>query len=136
LIVVKIDSTSEPDASAAVDLLQSEYNIDTLDVVIANAGISKVYPTVATVKPEDILEHVSVNVIGPVLLFQAVLPLLQKSRNPKFVAMSSGAASIEGIERSFIPNAAYGSSKAHLNYIMREAHFENKNLTFVIIDPG
>lgn len=48
-------------------------------------------------KPVDMLKHYKVNVIGPVLLFQAVLPLLEKSEKGKFVAISSSAGLITGI---------------------------------------
>jgi len=136
LIVVKIDSASEPDALAAVKTLQAEHNITVLDVVIANAGISKIYPIVAEVKAEDLREHFNVNVVGVVLLFQAVLPLLQKSIQPKFVALSSSAGSIGNIEYRNVPNAAYGTSKATLNYVIRKAHFENENLIVFPVDPG
>jgi norsolorinic acid ketoreductase len=57
-------------------------------------------------------EHFLVNAIGPVLLFQAVLPLLSKARNPKFVVMSSSAGTIADTEKRPFPNTAY---KAALN---------------------
>ncbi len=134
LIVVKIDSASETDATAAVKQLQSTHKITSLELVIANAGIAQRHPTVADAKPAEFLEHVAVNVSGPVLLFQAVLPLLRKGS--KFVTMSSSAGSIGGIELRNVPNAPYGASKAALNYITRKAHFEHEDLIIFPIDPG
>ncbi len=134
LIVVKIDSASETDAAAAVRQLQSTHNITNLELVIANAGIAQRHSTVADTKPAEFLEHVAVNVGGPVLLFQAVLPLLHKGS--KFVTMSSSAGSIGGIELRPVPNAPYGASKAALNYITRKAHFEHEDLIIFPIDPG
>jgi len=89
---------------------------------------------VVDAKPAEFLEHVAVNVSGPVLLFQAVLPLLRKGS--KFVTMSSSAGSIGGIELRNVPNAPYGASKAALNYITRKAHFEHEDLIIFPIDPG
>ncbi|KAM0803849.1 hypothetical protein BDR22DRAFT_960464 [Usnea florida] len=81
LIIVKIDSISETDAAAAVETFQSEHSISSIDTVIANAGIAKTqaYGLVAGVKIHDVKEHVDVNAIGPLVLFQATLPLLQKA---------------------------------------------------------
>ena len=50
--------------------------------------------------------------------------------------MGSAAGSIGGIESSPVPNAAYGSSKAVLNYLTRKAHFENEGLVIFSIHPG
>jgi norsolorinic acid ketoreductase len=110
LIVVKIESAPTESALAAVKELQQIHGIKSLDVVIANAGISKIYPTVADVDVEDMKEHYLVNTIGVVTLFQAVLPLLNNSqKEKKFIAISSSAASIGDIgtrgvsERTVLP---------------------------------
>lgn len=135
IIVLKIENASESDALAAIEELQAR-NITALDVVIANAAIGKVYPTVATANPTDLQEHFLVNVIGTIVLFQATLPLLNNAKNPKFVAMGSSAGSIGGIDVRNFPNAVYGTSKAALNYVTRKMHFEHPNLTAFSIDPG
>ena len=85
---------------------------------------------------EDFHEHVQINVVGPVLLFQAVLPLLGKAVEPKFVAISSSAGSIGGMDLRQFPNMAYGPSKAMLNFVTRKVHFEHKGLVAFSIDPG
>jgi norsolorinic acid ketoreductase len=54
LIVVRIDSASKSSVADAMKHLRSTQNIRALDVVIANAGISRCYPTVAEVNVEDI----------------------------------------------------------------------------------
>lgn len=136
IIVVKIDSASETDASSAVNDLQSTHGITALDVVIANAGISKVFPPVSETKIPDVLEHFKVNVIGVIYLFQAVLPLLNKAKAPKFITLSTSAASIGNMQNRNFPNTPYGTSKAAVNYITRKIHFENPNLTAFPLDPG
>ncbi|KAF1842729.1 uncharacterized protein K460DRAFT_314276, partial [Cucurbitaria berberidis CBS 394.84] len=57
LIVVKLDASIEQDAQEAVVELQQKHGIQHLDIVIANAGIGYIYPTVAEVKIADIRAH-------------------------------------------------------------------------------
>lgn len=94
LIVVKLDSAVEADAIEAVKTLETQ-GIDSLDIVVANAGISEVYPEVSALNASDLQRHVTVNVLGVVWLYQAVLPLLRKSTNPKWVNMGSSAGGLE-----------------------------------------
>lgn len=136
LIIVKIDSTVESDARDAITRLKAEFGISKIDVVIANAGICKVYPTVAQAKVADMLEHFSVNAMGPLLLFQAVLPLMENAKIPKFVALSSGVASIADMGSTPVPHLAFGVSKAALNHIVRKISFEREKIIAFAIDPG
>ena len=136
LVLVKIESTSETDAASAVKELQSTHGITALDVIIANAGISKVFPPVSEVKMSDVREHFEVNVCAVIYLFQAVLPLLNKAQAPKFVTLGTSAASMADMEKRNFPNPAYGTSKAALNYITLKIHFENPKLTAFPLDPG
>lgn len=136
LIVVSIESTSETSALAAIEELKTKHHVEALDIVIANAGISAIFPPVSEVKPADMANHYAVNVIGPVLLFQAVKPLLLKSSNPKWVSMSSSAGTIIDMENLPIPNAAYAPSKTALNWISKKIHCENPELTAFPLDPG
>lgn len=136
LIIVSIESTSETSALTAIEVLKTKHHIETLDIVIANAGIAAIYPAVSEAKPADMANHYAVNVIGPVLLFQAVKPLLSKSSNPKWVSMSSSAGTIIDMENLPIPNAAYAPTKTALNWISRKIHCENPELTVFPLDPG
>lgn len=60
----KIDSVSDTDANDAVRLLHTEYGIDELDVVVANAGYGTVYGDLSQVKPHEVRELVDINTIG------------------------------------------------------------------------
>ncbi|KAJ1562782.1 hypothetical protein HK405_007879 [Cladochytrium tenue] len=98
IVVLKLDS-SNPKAAAAdgakvvADLVAQ--GINHLDVVVANAGIAKAAGPAVQVSADDVLEHLYVNTLGPLLLFQAVWPdLLSKSAKPIFVGVSTGLASI------------------------------------------
>lgn len=137
LIIVKIDSLSETDAQQAVAQLKSEHNITSLDVVIANAGIAKLFPLVQDARVEDFLDHYRTNVIGVAILYQAILPLLKNStKTPKFVAMSSLAGCIGEAEKSPVPNTVYGASKAALNFITKRIHAENADIIAFPVHPG
>lgn len=136
LIVVKIDSTSATDAKDAVQALKAEHGIQQLDVVIANAGLGNSWQKVINTTPESIRENTEVNTIGPLLLFQAAYPLLEVAKQPKFVVMATGVSSFSLMEHMPIPAAAYGSSKAGINYITRKIHFEHPNVTSVCLYPG
>lgn len=137
LIVVKIDSSSETDAAAAVKQLQDEHKITRLDVVIANAGMSHGVARVEALSPTDLLEVYQVNVVGPIVLFSAVAPLLKQSQNhPKFVTISSCLGTIGSMEQYPVPNCSYGMSKAALNFATKKIHLENEHLIAFPIHPG
>ena len=140
LIIVKIDSTLSTDSTTAIETLQSKYNIASLDIVIANAAISlpKAYGPVASVKIDDVKEHVDVNAFGPLRLFQTTLPLLKKAAHGpgKFITVSSTAGSIGAMESHPFTVAAYGASKAMLNCLNRKIHCEHEELIAFAVDPG
>jgi len=133
IIVVKISSTSETDAKAAVVELKQQ-GITELDVVIANAGIAKYYGPVVSTPVDELREHFEVNTVGSVILFQAVWPLLERSKAPKFIYISSGAGSIGGAIP--IPVGAYGASKAAGNFLTAKIHQEHPSLTAFALSPG
>ncbi|TVY84799.1 Norsolorinic acid ketoreductase [Lachnellula suecica] len=137
LIIVKIESDLKESVLAAMQDLQKNHGINSLDVVIANAGIANNVPTVAEADLEELKEHFLVNTAGVVGLFQAVLPLLNQSQKQKmFVAISSNAACIGDLETRNFPNAVYGPSKAALNHLVKRIHLEHKDITAFPVHPG
>lgn len=92
LIVVKLDANVEKDAYDAVAELQQKHGITHFDIVIANAAVAYIYPTVADLKLEDLKAHMEPNVYGVISLYQATRGLLKKSsREPIFFIMGSSA---------------------------------------------
>jgi NAD(P)-dependent dehydrogenase (short-subunit alcohol dehydrogenase family) len=92
LVVVKLDASIEQDAQEAVTELQQKHGVQHLDIVIANAGIGYIYPTVAEVRIADIRAHMEPNVYGVITLYQATRKLLKRSaREPIFLPMGSSA---------------------------------------------
>lgn len=49
-----------------------------LDVVIANAGIANNWQPVTEIDLSSLNDHYQVNAVGPIILFQALYPLLAK----------------------------------------------------------
>ena len=97
LLIVAYDASREDSANEAVAKLEKEHGVEHLDIVVANAGISKQYPLVREVRRTDVLEHVDVNVLGIVALYQATRPLLQRSsraQKPIFAPMGSLSGSL------------------------------------------
>ena len=90
-------------------------------------GVSYPY----TSPPDFFLTHLScpflkVNTAGIVALFQAVYSLLKASKNPKFIPISTHAASMVLTLDTPAGYTSYGASKAALNWIARKIHFENE----------
>ncbi|KAM3075022.1 hypothetical protein ACMFMG_007517 [Clarireedia jacksonii] len=136
VIPILISSTDDSSPAKAVETLQNTHNITQIDTVIANAGISNYYGPASTTPLNEVRSHFEVNVVGVLALFQAVLPLLQKSSKPMFVALSTGIASIGAMEHIPVQATAYGISKVAVNYMVRKIHFENKDLISFAISPG
>ncbi|KAF8962502.1 hypothetical protein BDZ97DRAFT_2076449 [Flammula alnicola] len=91
-----------------------------VDVVLANAGISNYLGSAAENPVEILREHFEVNVTGMLILFQAVYDLLRASASPKFVPITSGAASLTAYINLPAGYTAYGVSKAGLNWLSRK----------------
>lgn len=68
--------------------------------------------------------------MGPVVLFQALHSLLRVSPQPRFITISVSVACMGGPQVMLpIGSAAYGASKAALNYVTRKLHLENNWLS-------
>jgi len=134
--VVKLESTSTEDALNAAKTV--EEIAGGLDVVIANAGIGNHWVDTLKTERDAITKHFEVNVVGPVILFQALYPLLLKRQTRKFIAMSTLAASITILPNIPMPLSTYGSSKAALNFLTRSIHKEHIKDGFIVfpIHPG
>ncbi|EKG21142.1 Short-chain dehydrogenase/reductase SDR [Macrophomina phaseolina MS6] len=82
-------------------------------------------------------EHINVNAYGPLHLFKATLPLLREAPDPKFIFVSSVAGSTGAMTPPFtlMSSAAYGASKALLNFFAKWLALENGHVTTWAIHP-
>ncbi|CZR65883.1 related to ketoreductase [Phialocephala subalpina] len=136
IIAVKIVSSDESAAHTAMQHLQAEHGITKLDVVIANAGIAKYFGPASSTPIAEMREHLEINALAPLILFQSTASLLKAALKPKFVVISTKGSTIGGMENEPFPLTAYGTSKAAVNYIVRKIHFENPWLIAFPIHPG
>jgi NAD(P)-dependent dehydrogenase (short-subunit alcohol dehydrogenase family) len=127
LHIVKLTSADEADNRAAVEEIKRIAG--RLDVVIANAAVLSDTKWVLETSQENMLHHFTVNVLGPMVLFQATYPLLKASTNtPKFVPISSTSGSIAAGTQFPLPQTEYGTSKAALNWMTKKLSTENEGL--------
>ncbi|KAJ9210804.1 hypothetical protein DTO166G4_7575 [Paecilomyces variotii] len=137
LLLVAFESTSSTDIAKATKEIEA-IDISYIDLVIANAGVCPVLTPIATVDVNDVITAFNVNAAGPLILFQAVRHLLEKSKkSPKWVSMSSAAGSIGLLEaQGALGVAAYGMSKAGMNWLTTAIHSSEKWLTAFAVHPG
>ena len=136
LIVVPLSVDSQSSATEAASEIQTQHKIEHIDVVIANAGICNHWGPVQEMDEADARSHFEVNTLGPLRLFKAMAPLLQKASMPKFAYISALLASIQSIEKFPALTAAYGMSKAGGNYLVKKIGAENEYLITLCLDPG
>lgn len=134
-----LDVTSDESVDAAAAQL------DTLDVLINNAGIPGPRKEARDFTAEDFHQVFDLNVYGPVRMIRAFLPLLERSDNPVIVNVSSGLGSIaaavdpEAVRDTvpvWVPTPAYGASKAALNMLTVQYARQLPNLRINTVDPG
>ncbi|MFB7876601.1 SDR family NAD(P)-dependent oxidoreductase [Nocardia sp. NPDC056064] len=133
----------EPDAHAAVadvtdaDQLAVAFTeaarwLDGVDVVFANAGVSKPGPLALTA-PADFTTVLETNVTGTFLTLQAAVPHLEKGTDARFIALSSALAG------RIAPGAgAYSISKAAIETLVRVAAIElaGQSISVNALSPG
>ncbi len=112
-----------------------------LDVLVNNAGISGSMTPVEETDPADFLPVFGVNVLGPVRMTRAFLPLLRRSTHPRIVNVSSGMGSFAVTTdpsrfESTLQSLVYTSSKAALNMITTQYAKAFEGIQVNAVDPG
>jgi len=118
--------------------------VDSLDVLINNAGILGGVPQTAIDTPIDTIREVfDTNFFGVINVTQAFIGLLKKSAEPRIVNVTSGLGSLtlhSDPESRFyhIKSAVYGPSKTALNAYTVVLAYELRDTAFKVnvVDPG
>ena len=136
---VQIDVTSDESVAAAVQWVTAE--VGRLDVLINNAGIIGAQTSVLETGPADFLACFGVNLLGPVRVTRAFLPLLSKSELPRVVMVSSGLGSFNvtaNPDRTEygINSLVYPSSKSALNMVTTQYAKALPGWKINAADPG
>ncbi|WWC86341.1 uncharacterized protein L201_001214 [Kwoniella dendrophila CBS 6074] len=131
IVKVKIDSGEIESPRKAMEELKKQ-GIEKLDIVIANAAIGDCFGALKEVDLSSFEEHWRINVLAPLALFQACVPLIKE--NGKFIWMSSGASIIDRVPDKL--DAGYGITKSSMNYLARYAHYEEPSIISFSLSPG
>ncbi|QSZ36216.1 hypothetical protein DSL72_007342 [Monilinia vaccinii-corymbosi] len=136
LLLVHIENTAPEDPRKAATDIEAA-GIEHIDIVFANAGGSPPVVDLLNVSSEDMVTSFQTNALSTLLLFQALRPLLQKSKNPKWASISSigGSIGTMGTLDTWI-TPAYGASKAALNWLIRAIHCSQPWLITLAFHPG
>ncbi|KAI1797659.1 C-factor [Ganoderma leucocontextum] len=135
LHIAPIDVSSEPSIRNSLPLVQAALGENgAIDILYNNAAINEGNDQSSNTEPEVLMRTMQVNVVGPMLLSQVYLPLLEKGNKKTIVNMSSGLASI-GLNAGD-KSTSYSISKTALNMLTYKQKAERPDFTTVVVDPG
>jgi len=137
LVLLALDVTD--DASIAAAAQAAAQAIEGLDVLINNAGVYQPggeTQHLGQLTAAAATETFRINAVGPLLVAQALLPLLRAGDKGRIVSISSGLGSLTW-KASGDPYH-YSASKAALNMYMRSlaAEVGHQGILSVVVDPG
>lgn len=130
LLPVRLDVTSVEECTAAVAAAVDRFG--RIDVVVNSAGASyKGY--FEEMSPAQVEQQLATNLIGPMNVTRAVLPVMRRQRGGHVIAISSGAG-LMGFEYSSV----YAASKAGLEGWMGalQAEVAPFGIHTTIVNPG
>jgi NAD(P)-dependent dehydrogenase (short-subunit alcohol dehydrogenase family) len=130
LLVVELDITNPASAEAAVQTALERFG--RIDVLVNNAG-NFYAGFFEELTPEQIARQIATNLIGPMNVARAVLPLMREQRSGNVVSISS-TAGIVGQEFC----SAYAASKFGLEGWMESLRLEIEpfGIHTTIVEPG
>lgn len=137
---VALDVTDDDSVARAAEEVSAATG-GSLDVLVNNAGVPGRHAPPLDLTADDVAEVHAVNVLGPVRVLRAFLPLLRRSPAGVVVNVSSGLGSHAvtsdpaRVESSF-QTPAYASSKAALNMLTAQWAAALPELRVNCVDPG
>ena len=126
------------DASVIAKLPDQLGSGQPVDVVINNAGVAAGHESFGQFDAETMERVLRINAVAPMVVAQAVAPLLEKSgTDPKIVCITSQLGSITNAnDLSF--GLSYGMSKAALNMGVKKLSSEmtRRGISLIALHPG
>jgi NAD(P)-dependent dehydrogenase (short-subunit alcohol dehydrogenase family) len=140
---LELDITAQKEIQKLPNILMQQ--VESLDLLINNAGIhahsrelesNQKNLLFGTLEATGMLSMFHTNALGPMMLMQALAPLLALGTSPQILNISSRRGSIQ--KKQSGGNYGYSTSKAALNMITRTTAFDlrNQNIIVVAIHPG
>ena len=132
---IQLDVTDDASVETAMGAIAEREGH--LDVLVNNAGIS----ATADVTGPIALHVFDTNAVGLIRVTQAALPLLEQSRNPVVVNVSSALGSFWAVtnpeRRQFhFPSIIYGASKAAVSMLTVQYAKAFPGIKFNAVEPG
>ncbi|WP_323991489.1 SDR family NAD(P)-dependent oxidoreductase [Nguyenibacter sp. L1] len=136
---LQLDVTDEESVRDAAAQLSKREN--RLDVLINNAGIAGTRKAAAELTGEDAESVFATNVVGPVRVMNAFIPLMETSTNPVIVNVSSGLGSFAITQdpqrfESQVRMPLYCASKSALTMLTLQYARALPNFHINAADPG
>src|SRR6266581_313940 len=130
LLVVRLDVTRLADAQEAVRAVVDRFG--RIDVLVNNAG-NFYAGFFEELSPEDIEKQLAANLIGPMNVTRAVLPVMRKQRSGHIITISSSAGLV-GFEFC----SAYAAAKFGVEGWMESLHAEIApfGIHTTLVNPG
>jgi len=132
--IVQLDVSDPASIDASFEIVKGL--TDALDLLINNAGIQLSDDHLGTLEMDEMLRTFAVNSVGPLLVCQRYLGLLQAGASPRIVNISSRRGSLAWYQdRRFY---TYSASKAALNMMTKRLAVETKamGIIAVVMHPG
>jgi NAD(P)-dependent dehydrogenase (short-subunit alcohol dehydrogenase family) len=134
-----IDPADDGSVEAAAAQVRSEYG--RLDVLVNNAGTAAPRLGAEELTADAAMEGFAVNVLGPIRVTHAFLPLLRAAEHPRIVNVSSGAGSFHRIlDPGTVENAVmypvYPATKAALTMLTVQYARSLAGILVNAADPG
>ncbi|KIJ40231.1 hypothetical protein M422DRAFT_174012 [Sphaerobolus stellatus SS14] len=136
--LVQLDTRDAESIKAAAKKVEELLNGDGLDYLLNNAArVSGGNDSPTTIDPDNFMDFMRVNILGPALVFQAFVPALDRSKRPEgpvVMNTTSGLGSI-GLDCG-VKNASYSISKCGLQMLTYKESKEKPNIICFVLDPG
>ncbi|KAI8974773.1 C-factor [Trametes punicea] len=134
LHILALDVADEASIRKSFKLVQQLLGDKGIDYIYNNAGVNEGNDTAFAFSSAAAIRTFQTNVIGPAVIAQTYLPLLEKGKRKVIVNMSTGLASI-GLDCG--PKCAtYSISKTALNMLTYKQKAERPDITAIVLDPG